>query len=248
MPTETIVAPKSQTVGRVDLDSDIDLDGVITNDGTDSGELEAVPPGQIIGPALMTKFVLRATPFAKVQGGSVAQIEIDPEKLLLSLEVRSMNIGRKDGAFATEEDERKLAGHLRVWSDEKGSKLLLDSRDPNKRRMEWNINSPEAPGFVYVECVEPSAANAVFVLTLQLDDTSSKQYNPKNGHPNAARDFVVVSCKTESPEIEPDDTEPKKKPSKNGKHSFGYGNYASFASNDRDSKNVWVKPPAHRNP
>lgn len=236
-PMNTTLAPKQTAVGRVDLDSDINCDGMISNDGSDSGDLESSPPGQIIGPKLMTKFLFRITPLNTVNSSKGAQADFDIDHLVVSLELRLLTIGRKTSGSPDAENAK--AGHLRVWSDEQGTTLLLDSRDPAKRRIEWDLNAPKAPAYVYVECAEPSSASNLFALVLELDNSSRKGFADKKISPAAARDWVLISCKNESPEIESADG--AKKP----KRAPGFGNYASFSKGDVDAKNIWVTPPAH---
>lgn len=236
-PMNTILRPKQLAVGRVDMDSDVNYDGVISNDGKDSGDLESSPPGQIIGPKLMTKFIFRITPINGTTNSNTPQEDFDIEHLVVSLELRLLTIGRK--TQGTPAAESAQAGHLRVWSDERGSTLLLDSRDPTKRRIEWDLNAAKAPGFVYVECAEPSAASNLFALVLELDNSNRKGFTDRKISPSAARDWVLITCKNESPEIESDSTaeRPKRAP--------GFGNYANFSKGDVDAKQVWVAPPAH---
>lgn len=221
---------KNTSIGRVDIDSDLNYDGVITNDGSEGGGEESSPPGQIIGHKQMTKVVFRITPY-----GTPERTETDAEKVVCSLEVRALNQSRSNGQFPSEEAANKASGHLRVWADDKRSKLLLDSRDKGKCRIEWKINAPDAPAFVYVECAEPSSAEAIFALTLNIDDTSSKEYTAKKINPYANRDWMLITCKSQPQEIKMADD------AATARRLPGHVNYYGFAKQDRDGLNVWVK-------
>jgi len=239
-PTMGTIRPGQQPLGRVDLDSDINYDGVITNDGTDNGGLEASPPGQIIGKNQMSKFVIRITPFTQPRPGSKDNAEINFDKLVGVMELNVINLVSRNGSFASDEEEKAKSGHLRVWSDDKRSHLLLDSRDPMKRRIDWDLNAPQAPAFVYVECVEPSAATSIFAVVLHIDDTSRKDYAAKKMNPLAGKDWVLVSCKSESPPIKQAATDPNA-PGR----APGFGNYATFSKADKDFEKIWVKTSAN---
>ena len=230
-PYNTVVNRKARNtaIGRVDIDSDLNYDGVITNDGSEGGDEESSPPGLIIGHKQMTKVVFRITPY-----GSPNQMETEAEKVVCSLEVRALNQSRSNGHFASEEAATKASGHLRVWSDDKRSKLLLDSRDKGKCRIEWKINAADAPAFVYVECAEPSSAEAIFSLALNIDDTRSKEYVAKKINPYANRDWMLITCKPQPQEIKVADNVGT------ARRLPGHVNYYGFAKQDRDGLNVWV--------
>ena len=224
-PYETVTNKKTgkAAIGRVDIDSDLNFDGVITNDGSEGGKQESTPPGQIVGHKQMTKVIFRITPFATPK-----QTEVNPDKLVCSLELRALNHSHSSGQFASEDAERQASGHIKVWSDAQRSKLLLDSRDKNKTRIEWKINAPNAPAFVHVECVDLPSPEVFYALSLNIDEVSGKEYAAKKINPYASRDWILFSFKAQPPEIKPADND-------------RYGNYFGFAKQDRDGSDIWIQ-------
>lgn len=231
-PYNTVANRKARgtSIGRVDIDSDMDYNGVISNDGSESGDQESTPPGLVIGHKQMAKIVFRVTPY-----GSTGLAETDASKLVCSLEVRALNQSRSNGQFSSEEAAGKASGHLRIWADDKRSRLLLDSRDKNKCRVEWKINAPGAPGFVYAECAEPASAEAVFSLMLNIDDTSSKTYAASKISPYASRDWMLITCRSQPQEIK------VATDAANARRLPGHLSYYGFSKQDKDGVNVWVK-------
>jgi len=221
--------------GRIDIDCDVNYDGVITNDGSDSGDLERNPPGLVIGAERMGKILFRVTPLTAPADMRDKEPEIDIDKLVARLEVRPINMLRRDGLFLKVEDETK-AGHIKIWADVKRSKLLLDSADTGKRRVDWNLCANEAPAAVFVEYVASAEATALCLVTLEIDDVSRKGYKEGKHNKLAARDYVLITPKREGVAVEP-----SSEVSENaGRRAQGFGNYAGFAKTDRDTENVWV--------
>jgi hypothetical protein len=231
-PYNTVANRKARgtSIGRVDIDSDLDYDGVISNDGKESGDQESTPPGLVIGHKQMAKIVFRVTPY-----GATGLAETDASMLVCSLEVRALNQSRSNGQFASEEAATKASGHLRIWADDKRSRLLLDSRDKSKCRVEWKINAPDAPAFVYAECAEPASVEAVFSLMLSIDDTRGKTYAASKINPYASRDWMLITARSQPQEIK------QASDAANARRLPGHVNYYSFSKQDKDGLNVWVK-------
>ncbi|MCB1208390.1 MAG: hypothetical protein KDK97_03630 [Verrucomicrobiales bacterium] len=123
-------------IARIDLDGDLNADGVISNtDPADGGAFEGTPPGLQVGVGEMTKVVLRVTPY---------RVDFDGE-VVVSLEVAGINRGDKTGQFASFDDEVRSTGRVRVWKDPAKKLLLLDSADPNRRYVEWSTQYREYP-------------------------------------------------------------------------------------------------------
>lgn len=142
-------------VAKIDLDGDLNADGVISNsDPADGGAFEGTPPGLQVGVGEMTKVLLRVTPY---------RVDFDGE-VVVSLEVAGINRGDKTGQFASFDDEARSTGRVRVWKDPSKKVLLLDSADPNRRYVEWSTQYREypynlpgtIPRVVYVEGVKAS--------------------------------------------------------------------------------------------
>lgn len=145
----------AQRVAKVDVDGDMNYDGVISNtDPADSGVFESSPPGLVVGVGELTKIITRIRPY---------RINADVETVI-TLEVAGINRADRSGRFSSVEEEIASTGRIRVWKDSEKSELLLDSADPNLRYHEWiadqtvePFNLPKIyPRLVYVEGVSPS--------------------------------------------------------------------------------------------
>ncbi|MGV3661591.1 MAG: hypothetical protein ACO1TE_15495 [Prosthecobacter sp.] len=144
-----------RTVAKVDLDSDLNLDGVINNnDPQDGGAFEGTPPGLQIGKGEMSKVVIRVIPY---------RVDFDGE-VVVTLELDGINRNVSSGEFESFEQEQALTGRVRIWREASRKTLLLDSADPARRYVEFSsqyrvypYNLPnEIPRVVYVEGVKPS--------------------------------------------------------------------------------------------
>jgi len=227
---------KHWRVGKVDLDGDLNYDRVVSNDASDGGRLESSPPGLIVGSGEMTKLVLRVSPNSVTDESRLSnrEVNINFDKLVVSLDVRGINLGDKKGRFASFDEEVSKSGRIKVWSDERRSQLLLDSADMNKRRIEWPMSLADAPYSVYVEGVTPAVPGAVNMVTLELDDSNRKGFFQKLWNEAAAWDSLLISCRSQGV--------PKHvaEPAVPVVIIAGYSNYGGFAANERDSRKVWV--------
>lgn len=146
---------RERQIAKLDMDADMNHDGTISNtDPADNGAFEATPPGLILGEGELTRVVIRLTPY---------RIDFDGE-VVVTLEVEGINRAVRSGEFASLDEEIGSMGHIRVWKDASKKQLLLDSRDPSKRVVEFTTqyktypyNLPlEVPRFVFVEGVKTS--------------------------------------------------------------------------------------------
>lgn len=227
---------KHWRVGKVDLDGDLNYDNIVANDATDCGALETSPPGLVVGKGEMTKLVLRIAPNSITDESrrSHPEVNINFDKLVVSLDVRGINLSDKRGRFASFDEEVSRSGRIKVWSDENRSQLLLDSGDLNKRRIEWPMNLAEAPYSVYVEGVTPAVPGALNMVTLELDDSNRKGFFQKLWDEAAAWDSMLITCKkTGVPKHSPEAPIPVIIIS-------GYANYGGFAASERDGRKVWI--------
>ena len=144
-----------RAVAKIDLDSDLNYDGVTNNnDPQDGGAFESTPPGLQIGVGEMSRMILRVLPY---------RVDFDGE-VVVSLELSGINRADASGEFESFEDEINATGRVRVWKDPARKVLLLDSADPNKRYVEFSTqyreypyNLPNVlPRSVFVEGVKPS--------------------------------------------------------------------------------------------
>ena len=146
---------RERQIAKLDMDADMNQDGTISNtDPADNGAFEATPPGVILGVGERTRAIIRLVPY---------RIDFDGE-VVITLEVAGINRSDKSGEFASFDEEVASMGHIRVWKDSSKKVLLLDSRDPAKRVVEfatqyktYPYNLPlEVPRFVFVEGVSSS--------------------------------------------------------------------------------------------
>lgn len=146
---------RERMIAKLDMDADMNHDGTISNtDPADNGAFEATPPGMILGVGERTRVVIRLIPY---------RVDFDGE-VVVTMEVEGINRSAKTGEFASFDEEIASMGHIRVWKDASKKQLLLDSKDPSKRVVEfatqyktYPYNLPlEVPRFVFVEGVSSS--------------------------------------------------------------------------------------------
>ncbi len=137
-------------IAKLDLDGDLNQDGILSNtDPADGGAFESTPPGLVLGLGEMTRVVLRLLPY---------RVDFDGE-VVVTLEVAGVNRGHKTGEYGSFDEEMASSGHIRVWRDKDKKVLVLDSKDPSKRYVEFTTqyktypyNLPIAvPRFFFVE-------------------------------------------------------------------------------------------------
>lgn len=105
-------------VAKLDLDGDLNYDGIISNeDPADNGAFQNTPPGLVVGVGELTKLVLRLTPYRIDYQGNV----------VVSIEVAGINRAVASGRFGSFEEEKASTGRIRVWKDAAKTTLLLDS-------------------------------------------------------------------------------------------------------------------------
>ena len=145
---------REMRIAKIDLDADFNLDGVVSDtDPGDGGLFENTPPGLVVGVGEFSKLILRLYPY---------RLDFDGD-MVVSLEFNGINRAHESGRFASEADLMANVGHVRVW-DLSRTRLYLDSRDPNRRYVEWTwdksvypANHPNMiPRAFYVEGVTPS--------------------------------------------------------------------------------------------
>jgi hypothetical protein len=146
---------RERQIAKLDLDADLNQDGMIqNNDPADGGAFEATPPGLILGEGEMTRMIIRLLPY---------RVDFDGE-VVVTLEIEGINRSIKSGEFSTLDEELSAMGHIRVWRNKDKKELLLDSKDPSKRVVEFTTqyktypyNLPIAvPRFVFVEGLKSS--------------------------------------------------------------------------------------------
>lgn len=185
------------SIGKVRLDVDIDFSGFINGrDASRGNGAKRNPYGLVIGTNEMTKVAITCVP-NQDRRPSIGEptYKMDFHKLVCSMEIRGVNLGDKEGRFASFEEEVSQAGRILVWLDSSRRYLLLDSADPARRRVEWPYAASVPPERVYIQAVENTQPGAAFLVTLELDDSNSNGVSRALGEP-AVWDRVLISAHT----------------------------------------------------
>ncbi len=192
---------RERQIAKLDLDADMNQDGVLSNtDPADGGAFEATPPGMILGEGELTRAVIRLMPYS---------VEFDVE-VVVSLEVEGINRASRTGEFDNLEDELASTGHIRVWREAEKKRLLIDTRDPAKRTVEfatsyktYPYNLPlTVPRFVFVEGVKTSPKFTGDIrLLVTVSHRSPHAANPpdalNSGSFTAAKEPLLVTAEEE---------------------------------------------------
>lgn len=189
---------RERQIAKLDMDADLNYDGRIDNsDPADNGAFQNTPPGLVVGVGEMSRFLIRLTPY---------RVDFDGE-VVCTLEVEGINRAHKTGEFASLEEEMASVGHIRVWRNPDRKELLLDSRDPAKRTVEFTTqyktypyNLPiTVPRSVYVEGVKasPQFTGDVRLLVTVAHRSTGKEpvyvEGPVSSGKSAAKEPVPVA-------------------------------------------------------
>ncbi len=190
--------PTSSTslLGRVAIEGDVNYSGEIDlGDYRMGKEAKFNPHGLIIGAGEMAKLRLTCEPNA-ARNRTTGEPRVDMEfyRLVASMEIQGINLGDRYGRFASFEEEMANCGRVLVWLDHTRNLLLLDSANPEMRRVEWPYASTVPPKRVFVEAVEPSAGGSAFIVTMELDDSNRKGLSKMFSEP-AVWDRQLISVK-----------------------------------------------------
>lgn len=168
--------PIDPFIGKVKISGDVNYSKTI--DGTDAAlgnHPKRNPYGLIIGAGEMTKLLLTCQPNPDRQSTvGKPKVRLPFPILVASLEVRGINLGDKKGRFPTFEDEVANCGRVLVWLDHTKKFLLLDSSDPQRRRIDWPYSTHVPPERIFVEGVEVTQPGAAFIVTMSLDDSNRR--------------------------------------------------------------------------
>ncbi|HCN76758.1 MAG TPA: hypothetical protein DIT13_06140 [Verrucomicrobiales bacterium] len=227
---------RQRQIAKLDLDADMNQDGVLSNtDPADSGSFESTPPGVVLGVGELTRMVIRLIPY---------RVDFDGE-VVVTLEVEGINRGARTGEFETLDEEIASMGHVRVWRNKDKKDLLLDSRDPTKRVVEFTTdyktypyNLPLAvPRFFFVEGVNSSPLYSGDVRILV-----TVSHRPPGQAPYAQ----TTSAKNVEPEVQ---APPERVGIKSFRTSFDHvlmtvtPNHVPKEFINGNNEGVWVAPP-----
>lgn len=192
-------------LAKLDLDGDFNYDGTIRDeDPTDNGTYQRTPPGLIIGKGELSKLVLRLTPY-----------EIDFEgTAVVTMEIAGVNRDHPTGEFSSFEQEADSVGRLRIWKDATRKILLLDSADPNRRYIEWVLDSElypsniphVVPKTVYAEGIKPSSKflgdlRILVTISRRADENAKKGLfsrflkSKENGQYHTVFDHILLTVR-----------------------------------------------------
>lgn len=157
-------------LGKVGINADFNYDGQIW--GTEGGNAKVTPPGLLIGSDEMTKVLLSCNPDPVYlpQEGS-PKVVMRFHKLAVILDVRGIDLSKKNGQYRSLDREIEKCGRILVWADKNRKILLLDSSDPTRRRLVWSYADSVPLPHVYVEGVQAAQPGGAHFITWELDDS-----------------------------------------------------------------------------
>ncbi len=164
---------QDRSLGRVVISADINYDGYL--DQTDMGaepNVKRNPPGLIVGSRELARVDLSVVHNTNLQTTGSPSLKFMYYKTAAILDLRPVNLGHRRGRFKSWEEEQSRSGRMLVWLDPGRRTLLLDSADPERRRVQWPAAISLPPKHVYVEGVACGDSGTVMMLTLLLDNNN----------------------------------------------------------------------------
>jgi len=157
-------------LGKVGINADFNYDGQIW--GSEGENAKVTPPGLVIGSDEMTKVLLTCNPdpVHLPQTGS-PKVMMRFHKLAVILDVRGIDLSRKNGQYRSLDKEVEKCGRILVWADKYRKHLLLDSSDVTRRRLIWSYADSVPLPHVYVEGVQAAQPGGAHLITWELDDS-----------------------------------------------------------------------------
>jgi hypothetical protein len=163
---------QDRTLGTVTIAADTNYDGVLNgSDVVESPNVKRNPPGLIVGVRELARVDLSVVHNASRQTNGSPNLKYLYHKTAAILDLRSINLGHRRGRFNSFEEEQSRCGRVLVWLEPTRKTLLLDSSDPERRRVQWPAATSLPPKHVYVEGVSSGDSGTVMLLSLLLDDT-----------------------------------------------------------------------------
>lgn len=157
-------------LGKVGINADFNYDGQVwLGEGSN---FKITPPGLQVGTDEMTKVLLfcNPDPVYLPQIGS-PKVKMNFHKLAVILDVRGVDLGKRNGQYRSLDKEIEKCGRVIVWADKKRKNLLLDSSDPTRRRLVWSYADSVPLTHVYIEGVQASQPGGAHLITWELDDS-----------------------------------------------------------------------------
>lgn len=164
---------QDRSLGRVMIGADTNYDGYL--DQTDmlaEPNIKRNPPGLVVGTRELARVDLSVVHNTNLQTTGSPHLKFTYYKTAAILDLRPVNLGHRRGRFKTFEEEQSRSGRMLVWLDPGRRTLLLDSADPERRRVQWPAAISLPPKHVYVEGVACGDSGTVMMLTLLLDNNN----------------------------------------------------------------------------
>lgn len=162
---------QDMSLGKASLSADTNYDGLIDLEA--GANVKRNPPGLVIGAGEMAKVDIAVVHNASRQTTNDSpNLKFLYYKTGVTLDLRPVNLSHKRGRFSSFEEEQSRSGRVLVWLDEHRNSLLLDSANPEKRRVQWPAASSLPPKHVYVEGVQAGDSGTVMMFTLLLDNNN----------------------------------------------------------------------------
>lgn len=164
---------QDRSLGTVGITADTNYDGYLDSMDSSAGpNLKRNPPGLIVGAREMARVDLSVVHNASLQTNGSPDLKFKYYKTSAILDLRPVNLAHRRGRFKSFQDEQARSGRVLVWLEPNRKTLLLDSSDPERRRVQWPAAISLPPKHVYVEGVAPGDSGTVMMLTLLLDNTN----------------------------------------------------------------------------
>lgn len=194
---------QDRSLGRVSLSGDTNYDGYLDSADIEAGgNIKRNPPGLIIGRRELARVDLSVVHNTALQTNGSPDLKFNYYKTAVTLDLRPVNLGHRRGRFKSYEEEQSRSGRVLVWLDRARTSLLLDSSDPERRRVQWPAATSLPPKHVYVEGVAQGDSGTVMMLTLLLDNNNLSPVADKLFGDKASWDAMMFSV-WPSPRVKP---------------------------------------------
>jgi hypothetical protein len=185
---------QDRSLGFVSIIADINYDGHLGGGDNDpANNIKRNPPGLIVGKRELARVDLSVVHNTQRQTNGSPKLKFLYYKTAAILDLRPVNLGHRRGDFKSYAEEQARSGRMLVWLDPNRTTLLLDSADPERRRVQWPAASSLPPKHVYVEGVSCGDSGTVMMLTLLLDDTNLSPTADKLWGERACWDAMMFS-------------------------------------------------------
>lgn len=185
---------QDRSLGHVTITADTNYDGRLDSTDNIAGpNVKRNPPGLIIGARELARVDLSVVHNTSLQTGGAPDLKFLYYKCSAILDLRPINLGNRHGRFKSFQEEQSRSGRVLVWLEPTRKTLLLDSSDPERRRVQWPSSSSLPPKHVFVEGVSPGDSGTVMMLTMLLDNNNLSPVADKLFGEKASWDALMLS-------------------------------------------------------